>query len=388
MSSFKIALLLSYICIASISASIITPALPQIEAVFSLKNGAIEWIVAIFLFGYVIGQLVYGPLANRFGRITALRSGLVINIIGILICITANYILDYNILLLGRFLTALGSAAGLSCTFMLINELLSVERAKQTMSFTVVSFTVGIGLAITAGGIVTQYLNWSYCFWGLLIHGALMLIFTWQFPETLKQSIELNVSTIISRYVVALRNKNLLIFSLAVGFVSAVSYCYSVAGPIYAQTNLNLTPDLYAYWNLLNIIGMLCSGYLSAYLMKKYSPEKILSFGLLLLAPCLLFLALIAFIQNILPLWFFINTMFLYLFSGVIFPAGSYLASNTLNDKASASSMMSFINMSSAMLAVIFMSYVPLCTISSFSITLTGFYFLVISLLICNRELL
>lgn len=86
MNAFKVTILLSYICIASISAAIITPALPHIQNFFHLSNGAVEWVISIFLLGYVIGQLIYGPIANRYGRIKALRIGLTFNITGILIC--------------------------------------------------------------------------------------------------------------------------------------------------------------------------------------------------------------------------------------------------------------------------------------------------------------
>jgi MFS transporter, DHA1 family, multidrug resistance protein len=65
--------LLSYISIASVSAAIITPALPNIEHTFALSTGTVEWIVSAFLIGYVIGQLVYGSLANCYGRIKALQ---------------------------------------------------------------------------------------------------------------------------------------------------------------------------------------------------------------------------------------------------------------------------------------------------------------------------
>jgi len=87
MGSFKITILLSYICIASASAAIITPALSQIESTFHLAHGSVEWVVSIFLLGYALAQLLYGPLANRFGRIVALRCGLVLNLIGIIICL-------------------------------------------------------------------------------------------------------------------------------------------------------------------------------------------------------------------------------------------------------------------------------------------------------------
>lgn len=380
MGKLKICLLLSYICIASISVAIITPALPQIESFFVLTHGLVEWVISIFLLGYVIGQLVYGPLANRFGRLSALRSGLVINILGIILCIISVWFTSYNLMLLGRLITALGSAAGLSCTFMLVNELLSKEQAKQAMSFTIVSFTIGIGLAVTVGGILTQYLGWQYCFGILLVHGILMLLFTWQFPETLINPVELHPLIILSRYSQALKNSNLIIYSLVVGLVSAVSYCYSAAAPIYAQSVLNLSPDLYAYWNFFNISGMLLSGYLSSYLMKKYSAEKVLLLGLCLLAPCLLSLLLIATLGQAIPFWFFVTTMLLYLFSGILFPAGSYLASNAITDKGISSSMMSFINMGSAMSAVIVMGYLPLSTIMAFTVTLLLFYIVVSAL--------
>ena len=61
MSKFKIAILLSYISIASASAVIINPALPHIATQLNLASGQVEWLVSIFLVGYVIGQIIYGP---------------------------------------------------------------------------------------------------------------------------------------------------------------------------------------------------------------------------------------------------------------------------------------------------------------------------------------
>ena len=74
-SRFNLIWLLSYISIASVSAAIITPALPEIQAQYALSLGNVEWIVSTFLIGYVFGQLIYGPLANQFGRLKALRIG-------------------------------------------------------------------------------------------------------------------------------------------------------------------------------------------------------------------------------------------------------------------------------------------------------------------------
>ncbi len=385
--TYKNILLLSYICIASISAAIITPALPQIESTYKLNHGALEWVISIFLLGYVVGQLIYAPLANRFGRLTALRAGLFVNLIGIVLCILSSWVLSYNLLLIGRLITGLGAAAGLSCTFILINELLSEERAKYMMSFTIVSFTIGIGLAVSIGGFIAQYSYWQNCFLLLFVHGIVMLCLTYKFTETLKKPILLKPFVILSAYYKALKSGRLIVFSSVVGFVSTVGYCYSAAAPIYAHSILLISPDIYGYWNLINMLGMLGSGFLSAYLIKKYSPLYTLYLGFSCMIPCLISLLFIAASEEVSALWFFMTTMFLYLFSGLLFPSASFFASNAIIDKASASSTMSFINMGTAMIAVIIMGYLPIKTISAFTTVLCVFFIIALILVLIFIDL-
>ena len=79
-------LILNYIPIAAISSTIITPALPNIKECYALSYGQLEWIVSIFLIGYMLGQLIYGPWANYVGRVFVLRVGLIISLVGLVIC--------------------------------------------------------------------------------------------------------------------------------------------------------------------------------------------------------------------------------------------------------------------------------------------------------------
>lgn len=385
----KIVILLSYICIASISAAIITPALPQIEQQFNLGHGALEWIISVFLCGYVVGQLLYGPLANRYGRLNALRIGLVINLLGILLCLYSVYINSYVMLLFGRFISALGSASGLVCTFILINELLSPSKVKVVMPFTTVSFTIGIGLAVVVGGVVTQYLDWTYCFWVLLLHGVLMLLFTWLYPETLKQPKPLNVETIFNGYSNALSSKTLVIYSVILSLVAVCTYCYSAAAPIYSHNQLHLLSSQYGYWNVLSMAGMLGSGFLSSYLMKKYGAEHSLFIGFVFIGGCLLSLGLLTYASVIddfnNALWFFLTTAGLYLFTGLLYPGASYIASNAIEDKASASSMMSFINIFIAMLSVVVLGYLPVSSVLALFLVFSFVYIVGFFLLLRSR---
>lgn len=377
----KVALLLSYICIASLSAAIITPALPIIEKTYTLNHGSLEWIVSIFLVGYVFGQLIYGPLANRYGRKKALQGGLCLNILGILVCLIATHEMSYGLLLVGRLVTALGAASGLSCTFMLLNESLPDQQIKSVMPYCSISFTVGIEMAVLLGGWLSEYASWTDCFWVLLAHGLLMLLGTTCFEETLQSPNRRSLLQVIPGLLQALKNKKVVIFSLAVGMCTAVGYSYSAAAPLHAHAVLGLSAAQYGYWNLINMFGMLGSGFLSAYWMKRHGVKKALIFALTLLLPAILALLVLELIHTNMPLYFFGITTVLYLLSGVLFPTGSYFASNAITDKASAASAMSFMNMGSATLAVVVLGYLPMQPLAGL-VTVLGAFFLMVVVLV------
>ena len=381
MSYVKIALLISYICIPSISAALITPALPLIQQSYHVTHGALNWVVSIFLLGYVFGQLIYGPLAKRFGCLHALRSGLLLNLVGIIICILSNEFSSYAGLLVGRCVTALGAASGLSCTFMLMNKLLPAPQAKQALSFSIIGFSFAVGIAVTAGGVVSHYWHWQDCFWLLFVHGCMMLLLTWQFTEPRVAQLSPGVIHIVKSYIGSFKNTQLIVYSLMLGLASVITYGYSAMAPVYAHDVLHLSPSVYGYWNLLTITGALASGIFGSYLMKKYDAKKVIHLALLLLVLPLISLAVIVFAGKTSTIGFFMTAALLYLFSGLLFPAGSYLASNASQDKVSASSSMSFINMGAAMTGVVITGYLPLSGIGSFATVLFGFFIIMIFLL-------
>lgn len=382
MKLIKHLILLSYISVASVSAVMITPALAQIQQGFGLKAHDVQWMISIFLAGYVIGQLVYGPIANAYGRLNALRLGMIINIVGILICLVSFVLNSYLLLLLGRLISALGAASGLVCTFILINDYFSPAKAKKMIAFALVSFTLGIGIAVTIGGVITEYLSWIFCFWALLLHAVLILISTFLFEEPLATKNATSLGNLITSYTKAIQNKYLLGYSIIVGLCASVSYCYVAIAPLTAHFDLHINPSVYGYYNLFNMLGTFISGFLASYLLKRFTIRKLISTALVMLLLCLFSLTLM---HSLFPntLWFFITSMFLYLSNGLIFPAASFVASNAIQDKASAASMMSFIYMTIATLSVIFMGLLPFYSIMAYVTTIT--ILVVLSFILVSR---
>lgn len=366
--------LLSYISIASVSAAMITPALPHIEQTFVLNTGTVEWVVSTFLIGYVIGQLVYAPLANVYGRLNALKWGLNINILGLLLCLYASISPHYLLLLLGRLITGLGSAAGLTCTFMLINEWLPEDQRKTAMAYSILSFALGIGVAVLIGGIITQYLQWQGCFIFLLFQGLLMRLGIRVFDETLTQPKSFHIPSLLRDYKQALGSFKLITFSSIWGACSAVGYCYSAAAPQIAHSYLNLSASAYGYWNTLNIVGMLLGGLSARSVMQRFPVMHVITLGYVGSGIALLSLGTMLYLNPQSVLWFFVSTSLLYCCSSYLFAGGSYMASNAIEDRASASSMMSFINMSVATISVVIMGYLSANPFYSFLGMLAGIF--------------
>ncbi|STX28687.1 major facilitator superfamily (MFS) transporter [Legionella beliardensis] len=381
-SRFKLGLLLSYLSMPSIAAVIITPALPFIQHQFNLSAGKVEELISLFLVGYVVGQLIYGPLANRFGRLFALRAGLIIYIIGNLLCLAAVYYNIYSLLECGRLISALGSASGLACTYMIINEWLPTEQRKTAMAYSIVAFTVGIGLAVSLGGIITEYWLWSGCFILLLSQNLFMFLGTFLFKETLKTPQPININTILINYKKALKCQTLVIFALAVGFCSIIGYCFAAVAPQIANDYLYLSAAQYGYWNLLNMLGMLIGGLWSRRLLAHYPALQIILVGLGMSVLGIASLLFMWEVKSHCPLWFFISTTHLYLFSSVVFAGATFIASNALADKASGSAMMSFINMGSATVAVLILSKIATNPLLAFVELLIGEWILITSLVL------
>ena len=373
MNKFKTVLLLSFVSMASSSAAIITPALPVIQKEWGLSNVELQWIVSIFLFAYLLGQWIYGPLANRYGRISALRMGLILNLIGILISFISAKTGSYGWLLTGRFLTALGSASALVCTFILLNEYFDTKNSKALFPLVSVSFTLEIGLSIWMGGAITTYFSWSTIFIALFIQGMFALFFLRFFPETLKIPSSIHPVAILNAYAKSLRSIHLLTYSLWGGFDLAFSYSYSMISPLLGKDWFSLSPAEYGTFSLINMAGMLLGSFMAIPLLRKYSSQRVVSLsgiGILLSA-----LALLIFHQtnHLSPLLFFLISGAMYVLSSFTFSAASHQASNAISDKASASGVLNGVSLISAVLALMLISTLPFGLFINFSIILFGF---------------
>lgn len=332
---------------AAMGAILMTPALPEIAKFFNTSVGSTQLTVTSFLLGYAVGQLVYGPLANRFGRKPAFYTGIIIATSGSLFSILSSPIESFDLLILGRFLEALGASAGLAVCFTVISDFYYQDEARRITGLLMLAFAIVPGVAIAIGGALAQYINWQSCFYFLLLYGLILIYPIHRLPETIveRDPHALHYQHLLRNYWHMFLNKKLIGFALLSGFSSACIYVFGAEGPFIGIHLLHIAPATYGLLGLTPFIGTFI-GSLAAIRMAKFNPILVLKIAFLLelVAALTMF---VAFVLHWVTLFTMLVPMGLLCIGHPIMAGTSLsLAMRQTEDKGNGSAVMNFSGMS------------------------------------------
>lgn len=349
--------LLLLISFASVNAVLFTPALPSIAHFFNISDDVAQHAIAWFLIGYACAQLAYGPIANRFGRKTALTIGITLQIISSLLCVLAGAIHLYSLLVIARFLCALGSGAGFMICFTLVNECYEPKLASQKISYLILAFAVTPGLSVAIGGFLNTYYGWMSCFYASAMYGVLLLTLVTQLPETLKTKDRnaLKIKRLLSNYASQFKNAPLVIGGLLMGSSGSFIYAFAAIGPFIGIQLFAMSSMEYGIANLLPSIGLLLGSLTNAKVAQKYPLTTLIrtGIGITCMGVLLMFITMSLHCSALLSL--FIPLIVIYFGLCFLISNGSAYALSHTNDKAHGSAVMNFINIGLSTAAVLFL---------------------------------
>ena len=340
---------------AAISALLFTPALPLIGQKFHIGNSAVSTAMTIFLFGYALGNLLYGPFAKRYGRKPSIYLGISISLLGIFLILLSDFFVNFPLLLIGRFLTAIGSTSGMKISYTMIGDSFTGAKATKIISLASLSFAIAPSLSVAIGGILTSQLGWTSCFYALAIYNLLLLTLALKLPETApyldKQA--LDSSHIIETYKKKFLNKQLVLSALLMGSVTSILYLFSSLAPFIAISDLKLDPETYGLFNFIPPIGLILGCLTSSRLSSYKSPFEVLSLGFSVVCLMVAVLFGLFFIGDINIWTLFLPIPFLYFGTSLMFNNAVSLALEKAHDKSNGSAVMSFVNISFATFSVL-----------------------------------
>lgn len=164
--------------IGPFSIDLYLPGFPEIARDFDTSTGRVALSLSSYFIGVSIGQMIYGPLLDRFGRKIPLLTGLFIYVFSSLFIV---YVTSVDGLIVARFVQALGGCAGMVASRALVRDIFPVSENAKIFSLLMLVIAVSPIVAPTIGGMATSWWGWQSIFFMLTLLGVIniFLVLLW-----------------------------------------------------------------------------------------------------------------------------------------------------------------------------------------------------------------
>jgi MFS transporter, DHA1 family, multidrug resistance protein len=268
--------------LTALSIDMSLPALPTLSAAFGTSADEAALTLSLFLAGYSLGQLFYGPLADRFGRRPPLLIGLVIFAASGIGCAASGGIVQ---LILWRLAQGMGACAGPILARAVVRDLYARRRASEMLSYMTLVMSVAPLLAPIAGGYLLL-VGWRAIFATLAAIGIVVLGVTWRsLRETIPQRNHWATRpTELSRNLFDfLRRRVCIGYALLLCFVYCGLFSYISGSPFVLIEVFHVPSDRFGYLFGLSALAMMVGALINSRLVRWVAPAALLRCGVALL---------------------------------------------------------------------------------------------------------
>jgi MFS transporter, DHA1 family, multidrug resistance protein len=377
-SNFYLILILGMLtAIGPFSIDMYLPAFPDIARGLNTTIARVMLSLSSFFIGISVGQLIYGPLLERYGRKKPLYFGLVIYIIASLGCALAPSV---DTLIMFRLLQALGGCAGMVAARAMVRDFFEVKENARIFSLLMLVVAVSPIIAPTLGGYITALFGWQSIFIILMVMALIILIAVhFYLPESKKPdpNFSLKPRPIVTNYLNIIKHPQFYTYALTGAIAAAGLYAYISGSPHVFMEIYKVTEQQYGWIFALIAMGLIGAAQINTVLLKNYTSDQIIKVALS--SQCIIgFILAVTTYAGLGDLFSTIFLIFMYLCcQGFIFPNASALSMAHFGHNAgSASALMGAIQMSigaaaSAMVSILQHYFSPmtgvmaLCTLTA-----------------------
>ncbi|MGB1580771.1 MAG: Bcr/CflA family multidrug efflux MFS transporter, partial [Nevskiales bacterium] len=325
------------IAIGPMAIDMYLPGLPALQDDFQTDAAGVQLSLASFFLGLALGQLIYGPLSDRFGRRPPLLVGLTLFTLASLGCALAP---SLDALIALRFVQALGGCAGMVITRAMVRDRFPPQEMARILSLLVLVLGVAPILAPSLGSLVLSIFGWQAIFLILAGFGCLCLLLVGRWiPESLQSPTErIQLADVLQTYLRLLRHRRFMGYALSGGVAQAGLFAY-IAGSAFVFIEVfGLSPTTYGWLFGINAAGLIAASQFNRRVLQRYPAQRVLKRALSVYCASSLLLLLVSMsgigglIGFILPLWLCISSL------GFSFPNSTAAAMTPFGDRAGAAS--------------------------------------------------
>ncbi|QIL41846.1 multidrug effflux MFS transporter [Pedobacter sp. HDW13] len=354
--------------------------LKSTESVVSLS-------LSSFFIGISAGQLLYGPLLDKYGRKKPLYFGLGLYILSSFLCLAVT---DVNQLIVLRFVQAIGSCATAVASVAMVRDLFSVEESPKVFASLMLVIAVSPMLAPTAGGYLISALGWKYVFVFLGFMAVLMLLASiFKLPESYKPdpNYSLKPKPILTSFYTVLREPQFYTYALISAITFSGLFAYVSSSPTVFMKIYEVSKTAYGWIFALLSVSFIGSSQVNSLILKWFSSKKIVTWALV--AQCIFSLVFLIFaLNNWLSLYSTIGFIALFLAClGLINPNAAALSLAPFSKNAgSASALMGALQMGLGALASVMVSLLSEHSVVPMPLVMTAAAFIALFCLLIGRR--
>lgn len=299
--------------LAGMEFDLFAPSFPELQQQFNLTPFWVEALLSVNFIGYFLSLFAVGSLADRYGRKPIIVLGLVIFILGSIMCL---YSPSYAVLLIGRFFQGVGVAAPAILSFLIIADIYPLKQQQSLYAVLNGVMNAAVGIAPVLGSYISLYFHWQGNFVALLLLGVATLLMTIPFIPTAKAADHKEPFS-LKEYLPIFKSKPLLLIMLHFVFAYTPYWIFVGMSPLLYMEELGVSLAYFGYYQgalaLLFAVGTL----LSTMLVNRFDQKKMLRISLCLEWGSLLSIAVITFSNSTNPL-FITLSMLPYIVAGII----------------------------------------------------------------------
>ena len=272
----------------------------------------VSMTLSSYFIGISAGQLLYGPLLDRFGRKRPLFIGLIVYILASLGCV---FVTDIDTFIGLRFVQAVGSCAATVASVSMVRDLFPVKDIPKVFSMLMLVVGLSPMLAPTIGGYITADYGWHTVFFILMCMGIVILIASQivlpntYLPDT---SISLKPRPIITNFIRIIKEPQFYTYAFAGAIAFSGLFTYVAASPIVFMDIFKVDAKTYGWIFAFMSLSFISASQVNSLLLRKFKSEQMI-FGALISQTFVVILFLILSINDLLDLYGTIIMLFLFL---------------------------------------------------------------------------